>query len=86
MWYYRVYTKSFLTSDIPLNINDHRKTPMARVNYEFNLSSTDGKRNIATAYFTFQRLQRIKVGLGTTFVRRDITESMKILNRPDRPV
>lgn len=85
MWY-RVCTKNFLASDIPLNINDPRKTPMVRVNYEFNMSSTDGKRNIATTYFTFHRLRRIKVGLGTTFVRRDITESMKILNRPDRPI
>ena len=34
-------------------------------------------------YFTFHR---VKVGLGATFVRRGITESMKILNRPDRSV
>ena len=53
------------------------------VDCKINRSPIDGKRNIATAYFTFHR---VKVGLGATFVRRGITESMKILNRPDRPV
>lgn len=53
------------------------------VDCEINLSPMEREILQPVQYFTFHR---VKVGLGATFVRRGITESMKILNRPDRPV